>query len=149
VTGPGADPPLAGSWRLLTWVAIADDGSETLPMGPAPDGLLVYSADGTMIAMMGPGERRRFGSDEVTGGTPDEQAEAFRTFIAYGGAYEIDGSIVTHRVELSLFPNWIATSQRREWELDDRGERLTLRSPPLVLGGVARRQRLVWERVRR
>jgi hypothetical protein len=149
VTGPGADHPLVGTWRLLTWAAVADDGGETLPMGPAPEGLLVYSANGTMIAMMGPGGRRRFGSDEVTGGTPDEQAEAFRTFIAYGGAYEIEGSIVTHLVEHSLFPNWIGTSQRRQWELDDQGERLTLRSPPLVLGGAARRQRLVWQRVRR
>ncbi len=118
-------------------------------MGPTPEGLLVYSADGTMIAMMGLGERRRFGLDDVTGGTSDEQATAFRTFIAYGGAYEIDGSTVTHFVECSLFPNWIGTAQQREWELDKQGERVTFRSPPLVLGGVTRRQRLIWERVRR
>ena len=38
--------PLVGGWRLRTWVAIADDGSETRPMGTMPDGLLAYTATG-------------------------------------------------------------------------------------------------------
>jgi Lipocalin-like domain len=143
-----ADPhTLIGGWRLRTWVAIADDGSETRPMGDAPDGLLTYTATGTMIGIMGPADRPRFEADDVTGGSDVERARAFSTFIAYGGRYEVTGDTVTHDVETSLFPNWIGTRQRRRWELDAEGRMLTLTSPPLVLGGMTRIQRLVWERL--
>lgn len=141
------DQPLLGSWRLRGWVALAEDGSESLPMGEAPEGLLVYSHDGTMVGIMGPAARPRFASDDVTGGTNDERASAFATFIAYGGRYEVEGETVRHDVETSLFPNWIGTVQRRRWELAENGRLLTLTSPPLSLGGAVRVQRLTWERV--
>lgn len=144
-----ADHPLVGSWRLRRWVARAADGSESLPMGEAPEGLLVYSGEGTMVGIMGPADRPRFASDDVTGGTDEERARAFATFVAYGGGYVIEGTSVVHTVERSLFPNWIGTSQRREWELDGSGDRLMLTSPPLLLGGQVRVQSLTWQRVRR
>ena len=46
-----ASHPLVGGWRLRTWVSIADDGSETRPMGDAPDGLVVYTAGGTISSL--------------------------------------------------------------------------------------------------
>jgi hypothetical protein len=142
-----AGHPLVGGWRLRSWVSIGDDGAEVRPMGEAPDGLLTYTAEGTMIGIMGPGDRPRFATDDVTGGSAEEQAQAFATFIAYGGRYAVDGDTVTHTVETSLFPNWIGTEQRRRFALSDDGRMLTLTSPPLVLGGATRIQRLVWERV--
>jgi len=145
--GALASHPLVGGWRLRSWVSIADDGAEVRPMGVAPDGLLAYTATGTMIGIMGPGGRPRFAIDDVTGGSIDEQAGAFATFIAYGGRYEIQGETVTHHVETSLFPNWIGTQQRRRWSLGADGRTLTLTSPPLLLGGAIRIQCLIWERV--
>jgi len=140
------DHPLVGSWRLRHWVALADDGSESLPMGGTPEGLLIYSGDGMMLGIMGPGDRPGFASDDVTGGTDEERARAFATFIAYGGRYQAEGDTVSHDVETSLFPNWIGTVQQRRWELDEDGRLLTLTSPPLALGGTVRVQRLTWER---
>jgi hypothetical protein len=130
-------------------MAVADDGSESLPMGASPEGLLVYSGDGTMVGIMGPADRPRFDSDDVTGGTDDERARAFATFIAYGGGYRIEGDMVIHTVEHSLFPDWIGTSQERRWQLDGSSERLVITSPPLALRGAVRVQRLTWERLRR
>jgi Lipocalin-like domain len=144
---PNGDHPLIGGWRLRQWTSVGDDGSEHLPMGATPDGLLAYTAGGTMVGIMGSGDRLRFATDDVTGGSPAEQAGAFTTFIAYGGRWDVEGDTVTHHVETSLFPNWIGTVQRRRWELDATGRHLTLTSPPLVLGGAARIQRLRWERV--
>ena len=137
---------LVGGWRLLAWVSTADDGSESWPMGDAPDGLLAYAVGGTMIGIMGAQARPRFSTDDVTGGSVEEQAQAFATYIAYGGRYDISGDTVTHHVETSLFPNWIGTDQRRRFALSDDGRVLTLTSPPLVLGGATRVQRLTWER---
>lgn len=141
--------PLAGSWRLRDWVAIDDGGATSHPMGSSPEGVLTYSPDGTMVVLMGPAGRERFGSDDLTGGSPAEQADAFRTFVAYGGGYEIDGPVVRHRVEHSLFPNWVGTVQERSWTLDEAGSVLTLTSPPIALGGNTRVQRLTWERIER
>jgi hypothetical protein len=141
------DHPLVGSWRLIGWVAMLDDGSEALPMGEAPSGLLIYSGDGAMIGILGSGDRSRFASDDVTGGTDEERALAFSTFIAYGGRFKIEGDVISHHVDTSLFPNWIGTIQRRRWELDE-ADRLTLTSPPVTLGGATRIQRLTWERIR-
>lgn len=116
-------------------------------MGDAPDGLLAYTAEGTMVAVMTVGERPRFATDDLSGGTPDEQAGAFATCIAYGGRFTVEGETITHCVETSLFPNWIGTEQRRGFALSDGGKTLTLMSPPIVLGGATRVQRLVWERI--
>lgn len=143
------DHPLLGGWRLRTWVSIADDGAEIQPMGEAPDGLLTYTPDGTMVAILGSGARPRFGSDDVVGGSDAERAQAFATFLAFGGRYEVVGATVIHHLETSLFPNLVGTSQRRAWVLDGTGRRLTLTSPPLELGGATRIQRLTWERVSR
>lgn len=140
------DHPLVGAWRLRTWVALIEDGTESRPMGDAPDGLLVYSGDGTMIGIIGPADRPRFADDDVTGGTDEERARAFATFVAYGGRFVIDAEFVAHHVETSLFPNWIGTVQRRHWALDPTGRLLTLTSPPVALGGAIRVQRLTWER---
>jgi hypothetical protein len=52
-------------------------------------------------------------------------------------------------VEMSLFPNWVGTVQERHAELDPSGEVLTLTSGVIRVRGSERRQRLVWERVRR
>jgi len=101
-----------------------------------------------MLAAFGRGDRPPFDSDDVTGGTDDERARAFSTYLAYGGTYELDGDTVEHRVETSLFPNWLGTTQRRRWELDETGRQLTLTSPPISLGGATRIQRLTWERAR-
>lgn len=139
--------PLLGSWRLRRWIAIADDGSESSPMGDAPEGLLVYSGDGTMIALMAQADRPRIDSDDVTGGTEAERAGAFASFVAYGGTFDVDGNVVSHRVEMSQFPNLVGTVQRRRWELDTTARQLTLTSPPVTVGGATRIQRLSWERV--
>lgn len=138
---------LVGGWRLRRWVAVADDGTEAFPMGEIVGGLLAYAADGTMITVLGSADRPRFTTNDVTGGTIEERADAFATCIAYGGTYQVDGETVTHRVETSLFPNWIGTLQRRRWELDETGRRLTLTSPLVVQGGSTRIHRLHWERM--
>lgn len=137
---------LVGTWRLASWQAIGADGSIDQPMGERPEGLLVYSDDGTMLVLLGRRDRARMSGGDVSGSSLEERAEAMRTFIAYGGRYRVQGSRVTHHVEMSLFPNWVGTRQVREATLHDGGSRLTLVSPPITIGGTARSQHLTWQR---
>jgi hypothetical protein len=141
------DHPLVGGWRLRRWVALDEDGTETLPMGADANGLLTYTGDGTMIVVIGRADRPPFGSDDVMGGSEAERAGAFASFLAYGGRYEVVGGSVIHHVEASLFPNWVGTAQRRTWQFEAGDRRLTLVSPPLAVGVTRRTQRLTWERI--
>jgi hypothetical protein len=84
-----------------------------------------------------PGDRRR------------SAPAPWRPFIAYGGSYGVDGGTVSHRVAMSLFPNWVGSVQRRYAAFDESGDVLTLTSDPILVRGSQRSQRLVWERVRR
>ena len=55
------------------------------------------------------------------------------------------GDTVIHRVELSLFPNWVGVAQERLVEV--KGNRLTLSTRPILLGGVRQTAHLIWEAV--
>jgi Lipocalin-like domain len=57
----------------------------------------------------------------------------FSTYLAYCGRYEVEGDVVVHHIEMSLFPNWVGGDQRRQSELS--GDKLVLRTPPMELGG--------------
>jgi hypothetical protein len=50
-------------------------------------------------------------------------------------------------VNVSLFPNWIDTTQERIVDLSDGG--LELRTEPVVFGGRTRVVRMRWSRVRK
>jgi hypothetical protein len=148
VTGSGtlAAADLIGTWRLRSWTATADDGVEH-PMGDPPEGVLVYTADGTMITTIGRADRPPIDGGDMLAGPDAQRLEAFTSFIAYSGTFRVDGDDVVHTVEMSLFPNWIGTEQRRHVSLGGGGRELELSAGPFVLRGRLSVQRLRWERV--
>jgi len=141
-SSPGASA-LVGAWRLVTWEVRAPDGTVAQPW-PDAVGSIIYSADGHMSGQVMRRERSAFAGDDMFRGTDQESAAAMRSYIAYAGTYRCEGDTVIHRVETSLFPNWVGGEQPREiaWE----GDRLVLSTPPIPAGGAPTRHRLVWER---
>jgi len=117
------------------------------PMGPAPEGLLVYTAAGTMITTIGLPGRPPITGGDILGGPTDEIVAMATTFIAYAGTYELDGDDVVHHVEMSLFPDWVGSQQRRHVELSDGGATLSLSSEPMQVRGRVSAQRLIWDRI--
>jgi hypothetical protein len=89
--------------------------------------------------------RAGFAAGDLLSGTTEEKARAVEGFVAYAGRYSFHGDRVVHHVELSLFPNWVASDQERWVELAE--DRLTLSASPLLLAGKLQVPRLVWERV--
>jgi hypothetical protein len=138
---------IQGSWRLERWESVSDDGSVGFPFGEAPEGILVYAADGTMLTTIAPADRPRLASaDPLRGGDDDERRRTAETFVAYGGAWEMRGDDVVHIVSMSLYPNWVATRQVRHVRVIDDGARLVLSTDPFVLDGRRAIQRLTWRR---
>ena len=137
--------PLVGTWRLLSWETRSADGEISYPLGRDAVGIIVYTDDGYMfVAIMRP-DREPFAAGDLLAGSGEEKARAAESYVSYCGRYEYQSDSVIHHVELSLFPNWSGVDQERLVEVT--GNRLTLRTRPLLLEGREQTARLVWERV--
>ncbi|MBM3601110.1 MAG: lipocalin-like domain-containing protein [Alphaproteobacteria bacterium] len=138
---------LIGTWRLKSWVVREDGGRETRPLGDAPEGLLTYTADGYMFALlMAPG-RKPHAKDDPMGGTPAEAQASMAGFHSYSGRYRLEANepVVVHSVELALLPNMIGTEQRRFYRFEGE-RRVVLRTPPITRKGAYGVAELVWEK---
>ncbi|GCE25563.1 hypothetical protein KDA_10470 [Dictyobacter alpinus] len=136
---------LFGTWILVAVEIRYSNGDVSYPWGIEPDGHLVYAADGYMSAVISAHNREHFTTNDILTGSMEEQARAARSYISYGGPYELQGNEVTHHVAVSLFPNWIGQAQKRFIELVD-SERLILRSAPLLASGREGIGYLIWQR---
>ncbi len=142
----GADE-LVGTWRLVSWESVAEDGSVDYPFGEWAEGILVYTADGSMVTTIGRAGRSPVSGGDMLSGPVEERIAAFETFIAYSGRFALDGNDVVHTVAMSLFPNWAGTQQRRHVELSADGRRLTLVADPFLVRGRVSSHTLVWQRL--
>ncbi len=138
---------LVGAWHLRSWESAFDDGSVGNIMGVAPAGVLVYTADGTVIVTISASNRPPIDGNDPFGGPDDQRLAAMGTFLAYAGSYHVDGSDVVHEVAISLYPNWVGGSQRRHAALSEDGRTLTLSTDPVLAGGRRSVQRLTWGRI--
>ncbi len=137
---------LVGTWRLTSWVAEGADGPDH-PLGEAPEGVVVYTADGTMITTIGRSGRLPIDGGDMLAGPTDQRLAAMATFIAYSGSYHVEGGDAVHDVTMSLFPNWIGTIQRRHVVLSPDRRQLVLSTDPILVRGRLSTHRLTWERV--
>jgi hypothetical protein len=135
---------VVGTWRLKLWETRTADGRVAYPLGRDAVGYLIYTAGGHMAVTIMRVNRPTFASDDLLGGTLEEQATAAAGYVTYCGHYEIRDGTVVHHVELSLFPNWVGIDQVRFAEVE--GDELTITTERLAIGGETV-NRLVWERV--
>jgi len=137
----------AGAWRLLECYGRWSDGGISYPYGKEPTGLLMYDGQGGFSGQISASERPAFQSANLLKGKPQEIKMAFEGYIAYYGTYVVDevtGQMV-HRVEGSLFPNWIGDIQTRNYEFE--GEKLRLDTLPIKGAKADLTVTLLWERV--
>ena len=138
--------PLVGTWRLISWETRSVDGQKvSYPFGREAVGYIMYNEDGYMSVDITRPNRERFAAGDLLSGSTEEKAHAASSYVSYCGRYEFQGETVIHHVELSLFPNWVSVDQERLVEL--RGNRLTLSTRPVLLGGKLQTAHLIWERV--
>lgn len=144
----GIRAALVGAWRLVSWtIEYPATGRVTRPFGAAPEGLLVYSADGHMSAAMQRPGRARLSRADPHAVSDAEKATAFAGYLHYAGTWSVAGGNVIHLVELALNPSLIGTRQVRQVTLD--GDALELGAEePLETPGQSRRHRIAWRRAR-
>jgi hypothetical protein len=112
-----------GTWRIVDIETrpVAGGGSPTYPIGRNLTGYIVYGSDGRMHAQIMHGDAVRPPRDAAGEMPIEQQAGAFRTYIAFFGGYTVDeqrGTIV-HHVEGDLNPRNIGNDDTRFIELSD------------------------------
>jgi len=127
------DPRIVGSWRLVSTEG-RDDAGNVLPppYGPKPMGLVVFAADGRMMAVLCDGRPT----------VPDGEA---RQYVSYAGNYTFDGATLTTRVDASSETSRVGGDQVRSVSFE--GGRMALNPPRRLFAGVMQHQTLVWERI--
>ncbi|MEU8891118.1 lipocalin-like domain-containing protein [Streptomyces sp. NPDC048442] len=121
---------LVGVWNLVSFHDLDDEGTRLEgPLGPAPRGLLVYTADGHVTVNM---MRTTRGS-----------AHGGPTHMGYAGHWRLSGNKVVHRIEVTPKAEWVGTEQLRDMVLDQ--DALTLYGTAVVDGRPQRRV-LHWRR---
>lgn len=137
---------LVGAWRLVSWtIEYPATGRVTQPFGAAPEGLLLYSVDGHMSAVMQRPGRARLSRADPNAVDDAEKAAAFAGYLHYAGTWSVADGCVVHAVEWAMNPNLIGTRQVRRVAL--AGDRLELGADePLEAPGQSRRHRIEWIR---
>jgi len=138
--------PLVGTWRVLVMEHYTDDGEVGRPFGDHPAGIIIYTPEQYMTAVLMRPDRPFFAAGDILGGTASERAEAFLTANAFAGRWELQGDEVVHHLEVCTFPNWIGTEQRRRFTVTD--SELTLYPPSMLMEGKLRHARVHCARIR-
>lgn len=143
---PGDDArALIGHWALESWEGESAAGERVLHGGADPRGDLIYLPSGRMAVQIAYDGRPALGSRDLDAGDDAGQAAAYRTYNAYAGRFSVpEAGTVIHHVEQALHPDQAGMDKRRRYELD--GDRLTLRTQPVVTGGIEADSILRWRR---
>jgi hypothetical protein len=144
----GMRDQLIGAWKLVTYQEIPVDGSDPFePLGPTPQGIIMYTPDGYMSAQLAKPDRPRFSTGDWFAGAPADYIAEASTYIAYTGPFHVDedAQTLTHSMFISLFPDWTGQTQPRRVSLE--GDRLELGTvSPIQSSGRTVNSALVWRR---
>lgn len=133
---------LLGHWRLVSSEQVREGEPAVASLGPAPAGMITYTADGHMLAQLGPSTRPKIRAADATGA---QVKDLLRTQTSYFGTFTVDEvrGIVTHHRDGSQVPgerDFVRT-------IGLSGTRLVLTTPTTVVDGKKRFARITWERL--
>jgi hypothetical protein len=137
----GADnDDLVGTWKLVSWQVIPENGPPQNVFGAHPKGFLILTHEGRIMVMT-TAENRRPGMGDA------ERAALHKSMLAYSGRYRVEGSDFITTVEISWNEEWNGTEQRRHFRVE--GNKLFVESaiaPSILFPGKTDFRRIVWER---
>lgn len=140
---------LVGAWSLQCFVVQVDDGRPDLfPLGDDATGLVVYSDDGWMSAVLSRSDR---GAGALGGALedaaragPEAKGQAFDSYLSYAGRWELADGEVRHHVTHALVPGVVGQVLRRTARLDADTLELSYLRP--TRSGAVATYRLSWSR---
>ncbi len=139
---------MLGTWTLVSLTRFVGDVEEPGLMGRDAIGRIIFAPDGHMCFNAMRANRSKFGSRDFQAGTPEEKTAAYDSYTGYCGRYEVNDQeqSVVFRLELSSYPNRTETMQKRFAEVT--GNRLKIKSAPILSEGRQIVGVAVWERAK-
>lgn len=92
---------ILGTWVLDEWYVEDQDGARIHPLGRDAQGVILYTDDGSMAAIVR-AKDRFLPADRPS---DEDRVEAFTTYVNYAGTWALEGDNVVHRIEHALDPN--------------------------------------------
>ena len=130
---------LLGAWHLVSWSLVYADGRPPeYPLGADAAGLLMYTSDGHVSALL-----MRKARPAHAPASPAEAAAAYAESFSYAGRFTVRDGTAYHAIEVASNPALIGVTSTRH--IDLAGERLTLSGPDFAAGS-PRSQRIEWQR---
>ena len=141
---------LIGAWQLESFtISFSDDRPQQYPFGEKATGMICYTADGSLSAILS-GEQRPSmssqGMEKAQFSTEAEKAAAFDSYLSYAGRYRLEEDEVIHSIELAMNPAIVGTEQRRTVHYNNNTGLLTLSYNITAASGVIRHYQLCWTR---
>lgn len=137
---------LVGTWKLVS-ASSTDSAGQRLeaPYGANPVGFLTYTDTGRVTAMISYDGRKPLSIRAKPPALLEEQAEAFKTFLAYAGRYRLSGDKVIHYIEISSIQNFVNKELVRTVKF--QGDQIVLITPSTMVNGKMQIIELVWQRL--
>jgi len=104
---------LVGTWKIVSSVSTAADGTKTANFGPHGIGNIIYESNGRFTAVQINPDIPKFASNNRAQGTPDENKAAVSGSLAEIGTYSVADKVITLKIEGCSYPNWTGTNQKR------------------------------------
>jgi hypothetical protein len=113
---------IVGTWKFSSYVRTdPDTGTNVSVFGEHPRGWLIYTAEGRMMVIVVPENRKPLEKDE-------DRIEHHKQMVAYTGRYTIAGDKVIHHVDAAWNEAWIGTDLVRSYKIV--GDRLIITTAP-------------------
>ena len=140
MSGSSLDP--VGVWSLIDSVEVDSvTGAISRTRGLHPSGMLIYSAGGSMCAIVTAEGRQPIASAQDLAGS----AALYHSLNSYAGSYVVKGNTITHTVQVASNPAWIGSDQMREVSCEN--DVLTVDATIALPGRGPAKVRLTWRRV--
>ncbi len=136
---------LVGAWTLVSDENVGADGSRVQVMGPDPQGLLIFDADGRYSLQLLRRGRPKFASNNRMEGNAEENKAAVQGANPHWGTYSVNEAdqTIDFKIEHAFFANWEGTEQKRPFTIT--GDQLRYTATASTGGGMAE---LVWRRAK-
>jgi hypothetical protein len=140
-----------GVWRLVKveMCSCEQTAKKCYPWGSEVCGMLTYCDNGMFSIQLCPIKRSRFRNAAHDKTTREEHSEAYSSYVAGFGTYEVvpGRSYLVHTASGALCPNLVGLKEKRYFELLHGTKYLRLMTGPVDDGEVRARTSITWERV--
>jgi hypothetical protein len=148
LSASAADDEFYGTYQLVSASVKYLDNGEIVPdvNGKHPKGFVMYGKDGRFLLMITDDGRPK--PDSTAKMTDEQRLNLFRTMLAYGGTYTLDGNKIDHHVDICWDEVRCGTTVTRDISKD--GDRLiyTTHPAPFSANGRMSVVTVVWQKMK-